>query len=167
MAATSQVVMTDREEETTKHTKGTKMVTEIVFKKESYQIIGACFEVYKEKGNGFLEAVYQECLAIELTEQRVPFIEQPRLRLEYKRRTLQQTYTPDFLCFDQIILEIKAGKTLADEHRAQLINYLKATGKKLGLLVNFGHYPRIEHERFVNLDSRVSREDLSRFSSIS
>ena len=129
----------------------------IVFKQESYRVIGACFEVYKEKGNGFLEAVYQECLAIELGEQEIPFEEKPRLQLEYKGRPLKQEYEPDFLCFGEIILEIKAVKKLTDEHRAQVINYLKATGKQLGLLVNFGHYPKVGHERFVNQTlSRVS-----------
>ena len=134
------------------------MVAEIVFREESYRIIGACFEVYKEKSNGFLEAVYQECLTIEFTEQGIPFAEKPRLGLDYKGRALRQSYEPDFVCFEQIIVEIKAVKQLADEHRAQIINYLKATGKQLGLLVNFGHYPGIEHERFVNQSaSRLSR----------
>jgi len=122
----------------------------IIFKDESYKIIGACFEVYKEKGNGFLEAVYQECLGIEFAAQGIPFAEKPRLRLAYKGQELRQEYEPDFLCFDKIVVEIKAVKLLADEHRAQVINYLKATGKQLGLLVNFGHYPKIEMERFVN-----------------
>ncbi len=122
----------------------------IIFKDESYRIIGACFEVYTEKGNGFLEAVYQECLALEFGEQQIPFEEKPRLRLEYKGRMLKQNYEPDFLCFGEIIVEIKALKNLADEHRAQVINYLKSTGKQLGLLINFGHYPKIEYERFVN-----------------
>mgnify|MGYP001368898663 CR=1 FL=1 len=146
----------------------------MVFRDESYRIIGACFEVYKDKGNGFLEAVYQECLAIEFVDQQVPFTEQPRLQLTYKGRELRQTYTPDFLCFGQIVLEIKAVRTLTDEHRAQLINYLKATDTQLGLLVNFGHYPKIEHERFVNQSSgilhkssRAAREDLSRLSRVS
>jgi hypothetical protein len=98
------------------------METDIVFKDESYTIIGACFEVYKEMGCGFLEAVYQECLSIEF------------------------------------VVEIKAVRCLVDEHRAQVINYLKATGMQLGLLINFGHYPKIEHERFVNQSfSRLSR----------
>jgi len=148
----------DWEEGTTKDAKGAKKEAKLLFKDESYKIIGACFEVYKEKGNGFLEAVYQECLALEFTEQSIPFTEKPRLRLDYKGRELQQTYEPDFLCFDKIIVEIKAVKQLADEHRAQAINYLKATGKQLGLLVNFGHYPKLEHERFVNQAlSRISR----------
>ena len=129
---------------------------EIIFKEESYKIIGACFEVYKEKGNGFLEAVYQECLSMEFSDQDIPFEEQPRLRLEYKGRSLKHGYQPDFICFGKIIVEIKAVKNLIDEHRAQVINYLKATDKELGLLVNFGHYPKIEHERFVNQSSRIS-----------
>ena len=98
------------EEETTKYAKGAKMGTDIIFKEESYRIIGACFDVYKEKGNGFLEAVYQECLAIEFAEQGIPFVEKLRIRLKYKGRELKQTYAPDFLCFDRIILEIKAVK---------------------------------------------------------
>lgn len=123
---------------------------EIVFKEKSYKIVGACFEVYKDKGSGFLEAVYQECLEIEFTEQNIPFMAQPRLKLEYKGRLLKQNYIPDFICFDKIIIEIKAVKQLTDELRAQVINYLKATEKELGLLINFGHHPKIEHERFVN-----------------
>ncbi len=135
---------------------------EIPFKEESYRIMGACFAVYKDKGNGFLKAVYQECLAIELAEQAIPFVECPILDLEYKGRRLSQTYKPDFICFERIIVEIKAVKTLADEHRAQTIHYLKATGMELGLLVNFGHHPKIEYERFLNQQTSLSR--LSRFS---
>jgi len=143
------------------------MGTDILYKDESYRIIGACFEVYKEKGNGFLEAVYQECLAIEFAEQGIPFVEQSRPKLVYKGRTLRQYYEADFLCFDEIIVEIKAVKSLTDEHRAQVINYLKATDKQLGLLVNFGHYPKIEHERYLNQRSRVAQEDVSRLSRVS
>ena len=146
------------EEGTTKYANGAKREARLLFKAESYKIVGGCFEVYKEKGNGFLEAVYQECLVLEFTNQGIPFIEKPRLRLDYKGRELKQTYEPDFLCFDEIIVELKAVKQLSDEHRAQTINYLKATGKQLGLLVNFGHYPKVEHERFVNRSlSRISR----------
>jgi GxxExxY protein len=145
-------------EETTKYAKGAKMETKVLFRNENYRIVGACFEVYKEKGSGFLEAVHQECLAMEFAEQGIPFIENPRLALDYKGRGLKQTYEPDFICFDDIIVEIKAVKQLADEHRAQAINYLKATGRQLGLMVNFCHYPRLEHERFVNQTaSRISR----------
>jgi GxxExxY protein len=125
------------------------MNTDIVFKEESFKIIGACFEVYNNMGHGFLETVYQECLAIEFSDLGLPFVEQPHLKLKYKTKPLKQTYLPDFLCFDEIIVEIKAAKSLTDEHRAQVINYLKATGKKLALLVNFGHYPKLEYERFL------------------
>ena len=121
----------------------------IIYQKESYAIIGACFEVYKEKGCGFLEPVYQECLEIELEIQGISFKSQSNLNLEYKGRILKHRYVPDFMCFDKIILEIKAVSGLTDEHRAQIHNYLKATGFKLGLLVNFGHYPKIEYERIV------------------
>jgi GxxExxY protein len=122
---------------------------EILFKDESYRIMGACFEVYKEVGCGFLEPVYQECLGIELGLQSIPFVPQLRLSLSYKGRLLEQCYQPDFVCFDRIILELKAAKNLDDVHRAQVHNYLKATGHRLGLLINFGHYPKLEYERIV------------------
>jgi len=120
------------------------------FKDESYKIVGACFEVYKEKGSGFLEAVYQECLAMEFADQGIPFSEQKRLALEYKGRPLKQRYQPDFICYENVIVEIKAEKSVTDADRAQVINYLKATGKELGLLINFGHHPGIQQERFIN-----------------
>lgn len=136
------------------------METEIIFKEQSYRIMGACFEVYKTLGCGFLESVYQECLAIEFRAQGIPFIEQPRLTLEFKGITLEQTYEPDFLCFEDIVVEIKATKQLTDDFRAQTVNYLKTTKKQLALLVNFGHYPQLEYERFVH-------DPLSRFSRLS
>ena len=122
---------------------------ELLYKDESYGIIGACFEVYKEKGNGFVEPVYQECLELELAAQKILFAAQGALQLTYKGTELKQRYIPDFLCHDKIILEIKAVKQLTDEHRAQVLNYLKATGLRLGLLVNFGHHPKVEHERII------------------
>jgi GxxExxY protein len=125
------------------------MGEKIVFKDESYKIMGACFEVYKEKGPGFVEPVYQECLEIELGLQGIPFVAQGELELTYKGRQLRQTYRPDFVCFGKIIVEIKAVSALADEHRAQVHNYLKATGYRLGLLVNFSHHPQLEYERIV------------------
>jgi GxxExxY protein len=121
----------------------------LLFEEETYKIIGACFEVYKEKGCGFLEAVYQECLEIELALQDVPFIPQGDLSLWYKGKPLKQKYQPDFICFGKIVVEIKAVSRLADEHRAQLHNYLKATNQRVGLLVNFGHYPKLEYERII------------------
>lgn len=125
------------------------MESNIINKEESYRIMGACFEVYKEKGCGFLEAVYQECLEMEFSLQGILFQPQVGLALAYKGRPLKQKYVPDFICFGKIILEIKAVSQLTDEHRAQVHNYLRATGYKLGLLVNFGHYPGVEHERIV------------------
>jgi GxxExxY protein len=121
----------------------------LLYEQETYQILGACFEVYKEKGCGFLEAVYQECLEIEFQLQGILYVPQKELKLTYKGRPLVKTYNPDFLVFDKIILEMKALSALADDHRAQLHNYLKATGLRVGLLVNFGHYPKVEHERIV------------------
>ena len=121
----------------------------ILHKEESFQIMGACFEVYKEMGSGFLESVYQECLALEFASRGIPFEEQPCLRLNYKKKALKQTSIPDFLCFGEVVVELKAVKQIADEHRAQAINYLKATEKRLALLINFGHYPLLEHERIV------------------
>lgn len=126
---------------------------EFLFKNETYRILGACFEVYKEKGCGFLEAVYQECLEIEFELQGIPCMPKQVLALSYKGRPLKQKYEPDFICFDKVIVELKAVSSLANEHRAQLINYLNATGSELGLLINFGHYPKVEHERFANTRS--------------
>jgi GxxExxY protein len=124
-------------------------MSELIYPEESYRIVGACFEVYNEKGSGFLESVYQECLQIEMDMQHIPYVGQKELPLKYKGRPLVQTYKPDFICFDKIIVEIKAVSCLIDEYRAQMLNYLHATGLKLGLLVNFGHYPGLQHERIV------------------
>ena len=125
-------------------------MTEIIYRDECYKTMGACFEVYRENGCGFVEPVYQECLALELASQQIPFREQAELNLKYKGQPLTQTYKPDFVCFEKIIVEIKAVSALNDKHRAQVQNYLKVTEFKLGLLVNFGHYPKVEWERIVN-----------------
>ena len=122
---------------------------DVVYKDESYQIMGACFEVYKEKGCGFVEAVYQECLEIELGLQNLPFKSQAELLLWYKGKQLKQKFIPDFLLFDKIVVELKAVKELTDEHRAQVHNYLRATDFRLGLLINFGHFPKVQYERIV------------------
>ena len=124
-------------------------MAEILFKEEGYSIIGACFNVYKDKGCGFLEPVYHECCEIEFALQKIPFLSQTELELTYRGQILSQRYKPDFICFQQIIVELKAVSALADEHRAQLLNYLNATKMKLGLLVNFGHHPKLEYERIV------------------
>lgn len=121
----------------------------ILYTDEVYKIQGAVYEVYREMGSGFLEAVYQECLAKESHVSKIPFIAQAELTLSYKGETLLQTYRPDSVCYDQIIVEVKAVKEITDEHRAQVFNYLRASGYRLALLVNFGHYPKATVERII------------------
>ncbi|RYD32775.1 MAG: GxxExxY protein [Verrucomicrobiaceae bacterium] len=122
----------------------------LLFEAETHQILGACFEVYREKGCGFLEDVYHECLEIEFGLRAIPFVSRIPLDLEYKGMKLRKKYEPDFFCcFEQVVLEIKAAKSIDDSHRAQLMNYLRATNTKVGLLVNFGHYPKAQFERFA------------------
>ena len=124
-------------------------MNELVHQDETYQILGACFEVYRDKGCGFLEGVFQECLEIEFGLRGIPALAQVSMQLEYKGRVLRQSYIADFVCYDKVIVELKAVSKLMDEHRAQILNYLNATKHRVGLLVNFGHFPKIEHERFV------------------
>jgi GxxExxY protein len=126
-----------------------KTPPDLLFPNEVFQIQGAVFEVYRAMGAGFLEGVYQECLALEFGRRSVPFAAQKALALEYKGQRLQQGYVADFVCYDRIIIELKAVRAIAPEHRAQTINYLRATGMKLGLLVNFGTAPKVEIERFA------------------
>jgi len=123
--------------------------TELIYEEESYAIVGACMAAYKDKGCGFLEPVYHECLAIEFEFRGIPFLSKPPHTLQYRERTLVQTFSPNLLCYEKIILEIKSVSGLVDEHRAQVLNYLSATGRKLGLLVNFGHYPKLQYERLL------------------
>ena len=120
-----------------------------LFEEETYAIRGAVFEVYREMGCGFLEAVYQECLEKEFVLRNIPFVSQKDLTLSYKGQALKQTYKPDFICYGKIIVEIKALSATTGEHKAHVLNYLKATREKLGLLVNFGCYPKATIERFV------------------
>jgi GxxExxY protein len=122
---------------------------ELIHQDETYEILGACFEVYRDKGCGFLEGVFQECLEIEFELRGIPARPQVPMRLEYKTRPLRQSYIADFICYEKVIVELKAVSKLVDEHRAQVQNYLNATKLRVGLLVNFGHFPKVEHERFV------------------
>ncbi len=124
-------------------------MAEIIYREESYRIVGACFEVYKNKGSGFTEALYQECLALEFAMQGIPFVAQPMLELEYKGTKLAQYFRPDFVCYGNIFVELKALPKLTDTCRAQALNYLNASRFRLCLLVNFGHHPRLEYERIV------------------
>ena len=129
-------------------------MSELILPEESYKIIGTCFEVYNEMGCGFLETIYHECLEIEFGNRGIPFVSKPILPVEFKGQTLRTFYQADFVCWDQIIIEIKATSTLADEHTAQLLNYLNAIKKPLGLVVNFGHYPKLQYKRVALTDSR-------------
>lgn len=134
--------------QTTKYTKDAKE-NGVLYREESYAIQGAVFEVYREMGCAFLEAVYQECLQKELRRRNIPFVPQKELRLFYKGEQLQQTYKPDLICYEKVLVEIKAVKQIAPEHEAQVFNYLKATDLRLGLIANFGHYPKAEIKRII------------------
>ena len=124
-------------------------MAELLYREESYRIVGACFEVYKSKGCGFTEPIYQECLAIEFALQGIPFVAQALMELDYKGRRLEHNFRVDFICFDSVLVELKAVTSLVDAHRAQVLNYLHANRFRLPLLVNFGHHPRLEYERLV------------------
>lgn len=121
---------------------------EFPFKDECYDIIGACMEVSNELGAGFLEAVYQEALCYEFADQGIPFENEKILDVYFKGRLLRKKYIADFMCFGEVILEIKAIDALHPEHTAQVLNYLKATGKKIGLLVNFGT-SKLQYKRVI------------------
>ena len=120
-----------------------------LYKDETYAIHGAIFDVYRTLGCGFLEAVYQQALEVELTQRNIPFVPQAEIEVEYKGVKLDQTYRADLICYDKIILELKAVQNLLPEHEAQLQNYLRATKMRVGLLVNFGHHPRVEIKRIA------------------
>lgn len=122
---------------------------DLIYSNESYAIRGAVMKVYNTLGCGFLEAVYQEALAIELEKRNIPFEREKELSIFYEGHLLQKKYFADFVCFDKIIVELKAVKDLDDSHRSQIYNYLKATGFKLGLLINFGNCKEVEIERRV------------------
>jgi len=121
----------------------------LLYAEDAFRLRGAIFHVYRAMGAGFLEAVYQECLEIELTRRSIPFVARQPLALTYEGALLKQSYVADLVCFDRIVIELKAARSIAPEHRAQLINYLRATGMKLGLLVNFGATSGVEIERFA------------------
>ena len=121
----------------------------IIYKEESYQIIGAAMEVHKILGPGFAEAVYKEALAIEFELRGIPFEREKQLKISYKDRILKKTYQSDFICYGKIIVEVKALSQLISDHESQVLNYLKATNFKLGLLINFGEKSLV-YKRFAN-----------------
>jgi GxxExxY protein len=125
-------------------------LTELLLKGEVYSIVGAAIEVHKELGFGFLEAVYQEAMEIELKKQNIPYEVQVPLSISYKGQQLKKGYIADFICYGQIIVELKALERLSGREEAQLLNYLKASAFRVGLLVNFGNSPKLEWKRFIN-----------------
>ena len=122
----------------------------MIFEKESFAINGAMFEVHRQLGPGLAEKVYQEALEIELKLRNIPFEREKVFKIEYKNNVLNQHYVADFVCYDKIIVELKAVDVISDIHRAQLVNYLKITGLKLGLLQNFNMVNMQPAERLLN-----------------
>jgi GxxExxY protein len=119
------------------------------YQQEGYDFMAAAFEVHNEMGSGFLEEIYHESLELELATRRIPFVSKPVLSVYYKGAQLKKQYYPDLIVIDQILVELKAVRTLAPEHDAQLLNYLKATRKRVGYLINFGAFPRLQWKRLV------------------
>lgn len=121
----------------------------LIYSEYSYAINGAAFHVYNKLGHGFLEAVYQEALEIEFNRRKIPYEREKSLKIIYDGVELKQTYKADFVCYEKIIVELKAVSELDDAHRSQVYNYLHATGYKLGLLYNFGCSEELERERII------------------
>jgi len=124
-------------------------VTKLLLEQETYAIIGAAIAVHRELGCGFLEAVYQEALEIELHLCGIPFVRQKPIAIAYRGQILSKSYIADFECYAHVIIEIKALARLSTIEEAQLLNYLKATGLKVGLLINFGASGKLEWKRLV------------------
>lgn len=124
-------------------------MTELIYKDEVFAIVGAAIEVHRVLGSGFLEAVYQEAMEIETASRKIPYISQQILQIQYKQHTLKKEYIADMVCFEKIIVEFKALDQLTGKEESQLINYLKATGYKVGVLINFGSNKKLEWKRFV------------------
>jgi GxxExxY protein len=125
-------------------------LTELLLRDEVYSIVGAAIEVHKELGFGFLEAVYQEAMEIELKKRNIPYEALVLLGISYKGQQLKKGYIADFICYGQIIVELKALERLSGREEAQLLNYLKASAFRVGLLINFGNSPKLEWKRFIN-----------------
>jgi len=121
----------------------------LLYEDETYAIRGALYEVYKTMGNRWKEEVYQQCLELELEMRKIPYSSKRELPIFYKGLRIEKTYVPDLICHEKIIVELKSCACLTDEHRKQLLNYLRITKMRLGLLVNFGAYPKVEIERYA------------------
>ena len=122
---------------------------ELIFKEEVYAIMGAAMDVHRELGSGFLESVYQEAMEVELACRQIPFESQKPIRIIYKGGMLKKEFIADLLCFGKIIVELKAQDNLSGKEEAQVLNYLKATGMKLGVVINVGSHPKLEWKRLV------------------
>lgn len=120
-----------------------------MLKQEGYHLMGAAFEVYNVLGYGMAEEIYQQSLEIELGLRNIPFLSKAELEVHYKNKKLTTVYRPDLLVFSEIVVELKAAKALASEHEAQLFNYMRISGKKVGYLVNYGASKELEWKRFI------------------
>ena len=126
------------------------MEDSFLYKDETFNIIGAAYKVHQELGSGFLETVYQEALGIMFDELNIPYEREKELPVTFRGKILEKTFRADFVCYDKIIVELKAVSSLCPEHEAQVINYLKASGIKVGLLINFAEQS-LRHKRLVRL----------------
>ncbi len=125
-----------------------KYQKEFIYKEETYKIIGCAMAVHNELGPGFLEAVYQEALAIVFDEEKVPYEKERELQISFRGKVLKKRYSADFYCFNKIIVELKASKRIDNNDFAQILNYLKATNQEIGLLINFGS-EKLEYKRVI------------------
>jgi GxxExxY protein len=124
-------------------------MAELIYKDEVFAIVGAAIEIHRVLGSGFLEAVYQEAMEIETAAKEIPFVSQQVLQIQYKQHILKKEYIADMVCFEKITVEFKALDKLTGREESQVINYLKAAGYKVGVLINFGSHPKLEWKRFV------------------
>jgi GxxExxY protein len=122
---------------------------ELIFKDEVYAIMGAAMDVHRELGSGFLESVYQEAIEMELTRCKIPFEAQKSVKIIYKGEPFKKEFVADLICYGKIIVELKSQDSLSGKEEAQILNYLKATGLKLGLVINFGSHPKLKWKRLV------------------
>lgn len=124
-------------------------MTELVLKEEVFEIVGAALEVYWKLGRGLAEPIYQEAMELELTLRHLPFQSQQQLRIWYKEHLLEKTYCPDLVCFNQVIVELKSLARLTSAEEGQLLNYMRMSRMRVGLLINFGSQPKLEWKRYV------------------
>jgi GxxExxY protein len=130
---------------------------DLIYKDEVYAIIGAAMDVYNNLGSGFLEAVYQEAMEIETVSRKIPALPEQKLHIEYKGTPLKKFYEADLICYEKIIVEIKALDRLTSREESQILNYLKATGMQVGILINFGAHNDLEWKRLVFTQNKQPR----------